>query len=91
MTPEWLEEGNGLSEFIVIEHGERVYPCRCGETHRGPQAWAAFGHHNCFHNSPLISMHRFSAEMDENHYLCPDCGKDFWLAQAATTGEVEER
>jgi hypothetical protein len=69
-------------ETIVIERGERVYPCRCGQTHRGPQAWADYGHHNCFHDSPLVSMHAIDPVMDENHYLCPDCGKDFWLSTA---------
>ena len=35
--------------IIYIEDGEQVYPCRCGETHRGPYALYDYGHHTCFH------------------------------------------
>ena len=52
---------------------ERVYPCRCGETHTGEYAIYDWGHHNCFHDSPLVVI-------DAPDYLmCPDCGKVFWL------------
>ena len=61
------------NQTIHIERGEQVYPCRCGETHRGPYAAYDYGHHNCFHEDGLIRL------MDEypNDLMCPSCGKTF--------------
>ena len=57
--------------IIYIEDGEQVYPCRCGETHRGPYALYDYGHHTCFHESPLIQLG------DEYYLCCPECGEVF--------------
>lgn len=59
---------------IYVENGEQVYPCRCGVTHRGPYAAYDYGHHECFHDTPLIRM---GAEPD--HLMCPSCGQTFWV------------
>lgn len=58
---------------VHIEQGEQVYPCRCGETHRGPYAAYDYGHHNCFHEDGLIRL------MDDapNYLMCPSCGRTF--------------
>lgn len=37
------------SQTYYFEDIERVYPCRCGVTHRGDYAVYDYGHHNCFH------------------------------------------
>lgn len=67
------------SETIHMENGERVYPCRCGQTHRGPQAEYDYGHHNCLHTAPLIRLAGVSGKFDDGHLMCPQCGKDFWI------------
>lgn len=54
---------------IVIEDGERVYPCRCGETHRGDYGATDWGHHNCFHDAPLWPI-----DGDPGHFICASCG-----------------
>ena len=64
-------ERNNLT--IYIEDGQEVYPCRCGETHRGPYAMYGYGHHNCLHYEPLIV-----SEPDQG--ICPLCGESFMLA-----------
>lgn len=60
---------------IFYEEGERVYPCRCGKTHKGDYAIYDFGHHNCFHESKLLGL-----PFDQNtiQAICPDCGKS-WM------------
>lgn len=57
---------------LWFEHGEQVYPCRCGETHRGDYAAYEWGHHNCLHEAPLW-------QIVDDHYICAACGADFFL------------
>lgn len=64
------------------ENGEQVFPCRCGETHRGDYAIYEFGHHNCFHEAPLYH--------NEDGYVCPECGKDF-VVESVRCERVEAR
>jgi hypothetical protein len=64
------------NEMIHIEDGERVYPCRCGETHRGPYGGIDFDHHNCLHEAPL-----FPVAGDEGHFLCSCCGASFFTEE----------
>lgn len=60
-----------MSATIHVEDGERVFPCRCGETHRGDYAEYDFGHHNCFHDEPLYPI------CETGQLMCPQCGKVF--------------
>lgn len=60
------------NESVVVEDGERVYPCRCGQTHRGSHAAYDYAHHNCFHEAPL-----WPVEEDDGHFLCSACGMSF--------------
>ncbi len=52
---------------IWLENGEIVYPCRCGETHRGDYAIYDFGHHECDHDEVLYQA--------QDYGLCTGCGK----------------
>lgn len=63
----------------VYDNGERVYPCRCGQIHRGDYAEYDFAHHECFHDSPLIP------NGDQSDFLCADCGKAFHIAEKENT------
>ena len=36
-----------------IEDGQEVYPCQCGETHRGDYAFYDWSHHTCRHEDGL--------------------------------------
>jgi hypothetical protein len=67
------------NETIVIEDSERVFPCRCGETHRGDYGHYDWAHHNCFHASGLH-------ELLPGYLMCPDCGLTFHIVPASTTG-----
>ena len=51
---------------------EQVYPCRCGVIHRGPYGLYDLGHHECFHEVPLLSP-------GDGQAICPACGKSFGL------------
>ena len=55
----------------IYENGERVYPCRCGKTHRGDYALYDFGHHNCLHETNLLGI-----PIKDNciQAICPQCG-----------------
>ncbi len=70
------------SETVFIgSDGQREYPCRCGETHRGPYAAYDYGHHNCFHASPLQRV-----QCDWTDFLiCGDCGQTFHVEPTSTT------
>lgn len=59
---------------MVIENGERVYPCRCGQTHRGNYALKDWLHHNCFHDGPLWEL----LPDDSGHFICSECGKSLF-------------
>jgi hypothetical protein len=54
--------------------GGQVYPCRCGETHRGEYAVYDYGHHNCFHDKPLLRLD------ETGDVMCPECGKAWQVA-----------
>lgn len=61
-----------------FENGVQVYPCRCGETHRGEYAAYVFDHHECFHAVEMI------LETVAGHPLaiCPACGKSWQMREA---------
>lgn len=70
-----VSTGSNSRTQYIDESGEQVYPCRCGVTHSGPYAIYEYGHHNCFHNSPLSLVD----EDVPGYLMCPDCGKTFWI------------
>ncbi len=61
------------------ENGERVYPCRCGETHRGDYGFYDYMHHECFHDGVVWKITEPGLP---DLYLCSDCGKLFVLEAA---------
>jgi len=54
---------------IHIEDWKEVYPCICGETHRGDYALYDYMHCNCPHNDGLFLI--------GGQALCVMCGKVF--------------
>ena len=62
------------------ENEERVYPCYCGEIHRGDFAAEDWNHHNCFHREPLTELPRINSEVRQA--VCIDCGEIFDLEGA---------
>jgi predicted RNA-binding Zn-ribbon protein involved in translation (DUF1610 family) len=73
------DTGNTFADNIFVdEHGDRIYPCRCGETHRGPYAAYDYGHHNCLHDDGLIRL----MEDAPDYLICPACGKTFCVRDA---------
>jgi hypothetical protein len=52
-----------------IEDGEKVYPCPCGETHRGDYAMEDWIRHTCRHGDELWDMSE-----DGLGLLCSQCG-----------------
>ena len=61
----------GSSSYTIhLENDQQVYPCRCGEIHRGEYAIYEYGHHACFHDSLLLLI-------ADDQAICPDCGKSF--------------
>ena len=57
---------------IDLEDGKEVYPCRCGETHRGEYALHDYMHHNCLHDAPLVDI---GSDIGISQLICPVCGK----------------
>jgi hypothetical protein len=60
------------STNIHLEGSEQVWPCRCGDTHRGEWAVETFAHHNCFHQEPLLLL-------AIDYAVCGECGETFGL------------
>lgn len=60
-----------MSLTIYFDHvngkSETVYPCRCGQTHRGDYAFEDWNHHECLHQATLVLC-------EEGFVLCPLCG-----------------
>lgn len=52
---------------IWLEDGQVVYPCPCGETHRGDYAFEDYNHHTCLHGGVLWNVEGLGV-------LCSDCG-----------------
>lgn len=52
---------------IWVEDGEEVYPCPCGETHRGDYALYDYSMHVCRHGDELWFM-------EDIGVLCSQCG-----------------
>ena len=65
----------------MIKKESEVYPCCCGETHRGPYALYAYMRHNCLHEDGLWFYMRDSGLQsgDEGYddVLCGMCGATF--------------
>ena len=51
---------------------ERVYPCRCGQTHAGQWAFEEWAHHNCYHEGEWCV---FPLGDGLHQLICVDCGK----------------
>ena len=64
----------------VFEDGERVFPCHCGETHRGPYAFENWMHHACLHERGFVY---YMKDIGFNDVMCDLCGATFPI-----TGEV---
>lgn len=64
-----------------VEGGARVYPCRCGKTHRGTYAFEDWNHHNCLHDASLTHI-----PLDDDgggDVMCPLCGASWEVHRAA--------
>lgn len=68
---------------VHVEDGERVFPCYCGETHRGQYAAEDWAHHNCLHTSALMLIDAALSDV----FMCPDCGRVFETVTAASDGD----
>ena len=67
--------GSNSPTIHVNQQGERVYPCRCGETHSGQYAAEDFAHHNCAHDATLVCLSDQSAlDVGDYDVMCPMCG-----------------
>jgi CDGSH-type Zn-finger protein len=58
---------DSTNQTIWIEDGEEVYPCRCGETHRGDYALYTVMHHEHDHDEVFWDI----ADIG----ICTGCGK----------------
>ncbi len=56
---------------IYLEDGEEVYPCPCGETHRGDYGIYDYIQHTCRHGDELWPM---DDEGQGVEVLCSQCG-----------------
>lgn len=59
------------TQSVHVEDGERVFPCRCGVTHRGQYAFEDWMHHECLHDATLVPV------AGPDIFMCPDCGRVF--------------
>ena len=67
-VPDCLKITTTTSHTIhLYAEGNEIFPCRCGETHKGPYAAYDYGHHECFHESHLV-------QLDPYYVLCQECG-----------------
>lgn len=62
------------NQTFYFEGSERVFPCRCGKTHRGEYAWHDWAAHECPHDDGLLVMREPS-----DLAFCAACGTAFLL------------
>ena len=60
------------SRTSYFEEGKQVYPCQCGEIHRGDYAFEDWNHPNCLHSSPLLLVEGYQA-------ICGECGRSWQI------------
>jgi len=62
-----------MNTTMWFEKGEQVFPCWCGETHKGAYAEEDWNHHNCLHRDSLVLIH---GDMPD-YWICMPCGQTF--------------
>jgi hypothetical protein len=55
-----------------FEGTQKVFPCRCGQTHRGDYAEEDYTHHTCFHTSALFKLPLIDGVPEQ--VVCMECG-----------------
>ena len=65
-----------------FEDSEQVFPCRCGETHRGQDAIHRHMEHECLHDDKLVMFYGGVA-------YCCQCGSA-WEVIMATEDDFED-
>ena len=78
MKAEAVEITTGsTNQTVWLENGVEVWPCGCGETHRGDYGHYDFVHHNCPHDDELFLNTPFVNQ--EQHLvaqaICILCGQ----------------
>jgi hypothetical protein len=73
----------------VIEEGREVFPCRCGQTHRGDYAAETWNHHNCRHNEKLMCIGGIGGS--EHQAICPECGRVWAFDDAGHNDAMQKR
>jgi len=71
-------------QTIHLENGQKVYPCRCGETHRGDYACEDMLQHECFHNDTLVGLAKVKGK-PMIYGVCPLCGCTFYMDLSTVT------
>jgi len=74
------ERAGSAANTIHIEGGEeRVYPCSCGETHRGDYAAEDYNHHSCLHDCDLWGIGKYQV-------VCSQCGASWQVIPGEAEG-----
>lgn len=66
-----------METHLIYEDGRRVYPCWCGETHRGEWAAEDWRHHNC--------DHRIIVDLGNEQGICEACGFSVVILRCSET------
>jgi len=56
---------------IFLEGDKQVYPCRCGETHKGDYGFYDWYHHECYHDALVMLFNGVA--------YCVECGKSITI------------
>ena len=63
--------GTGALNRTYYNDGEQVFPCRCGQMHKGDFSTDDYLHPNCYHNVFWLN----EREGDTPQVECANCGK----------------
>ena len=69
-----MNKSGTASQTLYFGNGEEVYPCRCGQVHRGNYAVEDWNHHNCLHKEPLFRLPLVGKRWQA---ICMECGQMF--------------
>ncbi len=62
------------STICLDNSGVQIFPCRCGQIHRGEYAPFVYAQHDCLHDTDLMLI-------GEHQAICPLCGESWKLTR----------
>ena len=68
----WSTQTDNGQTTVFMEDGKQVYPCRCGQMHKGDYACEDMMKHECIHDCALVRL-------TPDVVMCPLCAASWYV------------